>query len=245
MRLSLGSVVADAVLLWRSERDLVVRIAGVLYVLPFLALMMVMSGFEIPEQGTPEQAFEAFGDYYRAHLVWLFLLSAVLELGTLALLNLYLQRGLTVLETLKASLLRLLPFFLLGYANGAVIQLGITLFIVPGLYVFGRTWMMGAAYAAEPERGLLGAVERGFRMSARNGWRIAMLGVGVVVITLAAMLVLLIVSQMLVALSGGAIWAQALFLVPVAVVAAAAYVAFTLVRIAAYRRLAAGSSSGT
>ncbi|WP_343520405.1 hypothetical protein [Sphingomonas sp.] len=243
MRLSLGSTLADAAALWRSERDLVVRVAGVFYLLPILALIMLGSGFEVPKQATPEQALEAFSAYYRANLVWVFVFSAALEFGTLALLKLLLRRGHTIGETLQASALRLLPFFLLGYANGAVIQLGITLFVVPGIYVFGRTWMMGAAYAAEPERGLLGAVERGFRVSAGNGWRIALLGIGVLMIAVAVVLTLLLVGQPLVALAGEAQWAQALFLVPVAAAGTAAYIAVTLVRIAAYRRLA-GSSNG-
>jgi hypothetical protein len=244
MRLSLGSALADAAALWRSERDLVIPIAGVFYLLPILALAMLASGLALPDQATQEQIREVVSNFYRANLVWLLAISVALEFGTLALLNLFLQRGLTIRETLQASALRLLPFVLLGFANGAVMQLGFTLFIVPGLYVFGRTWLMGAAYAAEPGRGLLGAVERGFRLSAGNGWRIALLGMGVVVITGAAALALLIVSQMLVAVTGGAQWAQAVFLVPVAAVASAAYAAFTLVRIAAYRRLA-GSSNGT
>lgn len=243
MRLLLGSVLADAAILWRAERDLVVRIAGVFYLLPFLALALLASGLEIPQGTTPEQAFEAFSAYYRANLAWVFALSAALEFGTLALLNLYLQRGFTVRETLQASALRLMPFFLLGYANSAMIQLAATLFIIPGLYVFGRTWMMGTAYVAEPERGLLGAIERGFRLSAGNGWRLALLGMGTILVTGAATLALLIVTQLLVALFGGAEWAQALFLLPVMAAAAAAHTAFTLIRIAAYRRLA-GSSNG-
>lgn len=244
MRLSLGSALADAAALWRAEHDLIVRIVGVFYLLPILALAMLATGIALPEQATQEQVREAVTSFYRANFVWLLTLSVALEFGTLALLNLFLQRGLTVRETLQASALRLLPFVLLGFANGAVMQLGFTLFILPGLYVFGRTWMMGVAYAAEPERKLLGAVERGFRLSAGNGWRLALLGFGVVVTAGAAALALLIVSQMLVALTGGAQWAQAVFLVPVAAAGAAAYAAFTLVRIAAYRRLA-GSSSGT
>lgn len=244
MRLLLGSALADAAALWRSERDLVIRVAGVFYLLPILALGMLASGIALPEQATQEQVREAVSAFYRANLVWLLAGSIVLEFGTLALLNLFLQRGLTLRETLQGSALRLLPFVLLGFANGAAMQLGFALFVVPGLYVFGRTWMMGAAYAAEPERGLLGAVERGFRLSSGNGWRLALLGFGVVLIAGAATFALLIVSQMLVALAGGAQWAQALFLLPVAAAGSAAYAAFTLVRIAAYRRLA-GSSSGT
>lgn len=243
MRLSLGSALADAAALWRSERDLIVRIAGVFYLLPILALGMLASGMALPDQASPEQVREAVGNFYRANLVWLLLISVAFEFGSLALLKLFFEGGKTVREVLQAAAVRLLPFVLLGFANGAVMQLGFTLFIVPGLYIFGRTWMMGAAYAAEPGRGLFGAIERGFRLSAGNGWRLALLGFGVAIVMGAAVFALLIVAQMLIAATGGAQWARAVFLVPVAAAGAGAYAAFTLVRIAAYRRLA-GSSNG-
>ncbi|WP_423601722.1 hypothetical protein [Sphingomonas sp. MS122] len=243
MRLSLGSTLADAAALWRSERDLVVRIAGVFYLLPILALAMLASGMALPDQATPEQVREAVSNFYRDNLVWLLLISVALEFGTLALLKLFLQGGRTVRDLLQSAAVRLLPFVLLGFANGAVMQLGFTLFVVPGIYIFGRTWMMGAAYAAEPGRGLLGGIERGFRLSAGNGWRLALLGFGVAMVIGAGALALLIVAQMLIAAADGAQWAQAVFLVPVAAAATAAYAAFTLVRVAAYRRLA-GSSNG-
>ena len=59
----------------------------------------------------------------------------------------------------------------------------------------------------------------------------------------AAAFALLTVLQTLVALAGGAQWMQALLLVPFAAAGTAAYIAYTLVRVAAYRRLA-GSSNG-
>lgn len=241
MRLSFGSALGDAAALWRAERDLIVRIAGVFYLLPILALALLASGMSLPEQATQDQIREAVSGFYRANFAWLLLISIAFEFGTLVLFKLFLQRGETVLDLLKAAAIRLLPFVLLGLANGAIMQLGFTLFVLPGLYIFGRTWMMGVAYADEPERGLLKAIERGFRLSTGNGWRIAFLGFGVVVIAGAAALVLLIFAQAGIAAAGEAQWAQALLILPVAA-AAAAYTAFTLVRIAAYRRLAASSN---
>lgn len=244
MRLSLGGALGDAAALWRAERDLVVRIAGVFYFLPVLALALLATEITLTDQATPDQVREALNAFSRANFVWLLLISIALEYGTLALLKLFFRRGDTVRDLLQATAVRLLPFVLLGFANGAAIQLGFTLFVIPGVYIFGRTWMMGVAYAAEPGRGLLSAIEHGFRMSARNGWRIALLGLGVAMIAGALALVLLIIGQTGVALVGGAQWAQTLILVPVAAAMTAVYCAMTLVRIAAYRRLA-GSSNGT
>ncbi len=243
MRLSIGGVLADAATLWRGERDLIVRIAGVMFLLPILALAMLASGMPITEQTRPEDVRGLVEQFYGANMVWLLLISVMLDFGTLALLKLFLDRQMTVRELLVAAGVRLLPFVLLGFATGAIINLGFTLFVIPGIYLFARSWMMGAAYAAAPQQGLFAAIERGFRLSSGNGWRIALLGVGVAIVAGSGAMALLIVAQMLTALAGGAQWVQAVALVPVAAAGAATYVAFLLVRVAIYRRLA-GSSNG-
>lgn len=243
MRLSLGGALSDAATLWRTDRDLLLRIAGPFCFLPILAIAYLATGIAVPETATTEQVRESVSAFYSANLIAVVAISLTLEFGTLAILNLYFRRGAAIGEILRATALRLLPWVLLGLANGAVMQLGFTLFVLPGLYVFGRTWMMGAAYAAEPERGLFGAIERGFKLSSNNGWRIALLGFGVAIMLAAPVLALVIFANILTALTGGTALVQGLLLIPVAAAAAAAYAFFTLVRIATYRRLG-GSING-
>ncbi|MFL9840972.1 hypothetical protein ABS767_08370 [Sphingomonas sp. ST-64] len=243
MTLSLGGALSDAAILWRTDRDALLRLAGVFVFLPILAIGYLATGIEVTEGATPEQLREGINAFYAANLVAIVAISVALEFGTLSILNLYFQRGTTVRETLHASALRLLPWVLLGLANGAIMQLGFALFVLPGVYVFGRTWMMGAAYVAEPERGLFGAIERGFRLSSGNGWRIALLGFGVAILLAAPVLALVVGANILTTAAGGSVLIQGVLLVPVAAAAAAAYSFFTLVRIAAYRRLG-GSING-
>lgn len=243
MTLSLRTALADAVILWRTDRDLMVRIAGLFVLLPMLAIGLLATTIAIDPAAQPEQIRAAVSAFYSANLIAVVAISLTLEFGTLMLLNLYLQRGRSVGEMLRASGLRLLPWVLLAMANGAILQLGFALFIVPGVYIFGRTWLMGPAYVAEPTRGLFGAIERGFRLSAGNGWRVAVLAFGTGVVLAAAVLVLLILVQGIVAALGGHPLVHAVLLVPVAAAGAAAFVFFTLVRIAAYRRLG-GSING-
>lgn len=244
MKLLIGGVLGDAAALWRGDRDLIVRIAGVFFVLPLLALAMLATGIEVAPDATGEQLRETISAFYAANLVWLLLISLALDYGALVMMSLFLRGDVTVRDLLTGAAVRLLPFALIGFANGALINLGFTLFVIPGLYAFGRTWMMGAAFAHAPEKGVLAAVERGFRLSAGQGWWIAMLGVGTVAIAGAAALSLLIVVQLVGTLAGGAAWLAAVLLVPVSAAGAGAYVVFTLVRVAIYRRLA-GSITGT
>lgn len=242
MRISFAGVLGDAAAMWRNERDVLLRLAGVFFLLPILALAMLATGLPIADQATPEEVRATIGEFYAANLIWLVLITLAFDLGGLAMLTLFLRPSATVGEILRASALRLLPFALLGFANGALFNLGFTLFVIPGIYIFGRTWMMGAAYAAAPERGLLSAIERGFKIGANNGWRIAIVGIGTAIIGASAAFAILIVVQILTVAAGGAQWLHAVLLVPVAGAGAATYVAFTLVRIAAYRRLDAANS---
>ena len=243
MTLSFRGALTDAATLWRTDRDLLVRVCGVFLLLPILAIGLLATTIQLAPTAAPEQIRETVAAFYRTNIIAFVTISLALEFGTLMLLNLYLQRGKSVGEMMRASALRLLPWVLLALANGAILQLGLTLFIVPGVYIFGRTWMMGVAYVAEPERGLLGAVERGFRLSAGNGWRLALLGFCVGIVIFAAIFVLVILAQSLATVLGGSALVHAVLLVPVAAAAAGGYAFFTLVRIAAYRRLG-GSING-
>ncbi|ODP36900.1 hypothetical protein BFL28_04105 [Sphingomonas turrisvirgatae] len=238
-------MLADAVILWRAERDVVLRIAGVFFLLPVLALAMLLTRLpEMAEASSQAEMLATFRAFYTANFAWLLLVSLAVDFGSFVLLNLFLHGNRTVRDLLLASLARFVPFVLLGFVTGTVVNLGFALWVLPGIYLFGRSWMMGAAYAGEPERGFLAAIERGFRLSAGNGWRIALLGCGTVAVMGSAALVLAILTQAITLLAGGAAWVQAIMLVPVAAAGAAAYIAFTLVRVAIYRRLA-GSISGT
>jgi hypothetical protein len=249
MKLSIGGVLADAAALWRAERDVIVRIAGVLFLLPVLAMVMLamtmIAGLPADaEQIDRAQFQENFWAFYTANVGWFLLISVALDYGALVFLNLFLHPGDTVGETLRRSLIRLVPYALLAMVTGAAVSFGLGLYIVPGVYIYGRVWMIGAAYAAEPERGLLASIERGFRMTQGNGWRVGLLGFGTAVVVGAGALSLMTVMQLVTALAGGAKWLETVLLVPVAAAGAAAYVMVSLVRVSIYRRLA-GSISGT
>lgn len=243
MTFSFRGVLADAAILWRTDRDLMWPIAGVFLFLPVLGFLALASGIELPETADRAQVREAINAFLTANLGWMALVMASTEFGGLAIFNLYLQRGETVKSLLTATLLRLVPFFLIGLLVNGLIQLGAYFFVVPGIYVFGRTWMMAPAYAAESGRGALQAIARGFQLSGRNGWKIGFFGVGLALIIGAVLVSVALAAGSLGPLLGGSRIAATLMLVPLALAITAAWVFFSLVRIALYRRLG-GSING-
>ena len=245
MKFSFRGALTDAAILWRTDRDLMWPIAGVFLFLPMLGLFVLAltSGIVLPESGDREQTREVINAFFLANLGWMALIMALTEFGGLAVLSLYLRRDETVGALLASCLRRLVPFFLIGMLVNALIQLGMYLLVVPAIYVFGRTWLMGVAYAAEPRIGAWKAIVRGFELSDRNGWKIGFCAVGLALCIGATLLSVALGLSALAPLVGGAQIAIGLILVPLALAVTATWVFFTLVRIAVYRRLG-GSING-
>jgi cobalamin synthase len=125
-----------------------------------------------------------------------------------------------------------------------LVQLGTYLLVVPAIYVFGRTWMMGVAYAAEPTRGAWQAMVRGFELSDKNGWKIGFFAVGLALfIGASAMSIAFVIFAIAAPLVAGSQAAASLVFLPIALLVTLSWVFFTLVRIALYRRLG-GSING-
>lgn len=246
MSFSFRGVLSDAVILWRTDRNLMWPIAGAFLFLPLLGMFILAatSGIQLPEKNDPEQTRAVLDAFLLSNLGWFGLIIALTEFGGLAMLSLYLRRGETVGAILVSSLVRLIPFFLIGIVVNTLVQLGTYLLFVPAIYVFGRTWMMGVAYAAEPARGAWQAMVRGFQLTEKNGWKIGFFAVALALFIVAAALSIgFVIFSIAVPLFGGAQSAASLVFVPIALLVTASWVFFTLVRIALYRRLG-GSING-
>ncbi len=246
MTFSFRGVLTDAATLWRTDRNLMWPIAGVFVFLPLLGMFILAttSGVALPENGDRAQTQEVLNAFLLANIGWLGLIIALTNFGDLALITLYLRRGETVAAVLLSSVQRLIPFFLIGIVVNVLIQFASYLLIVPAIYVFGRTWMMGVAFAAEPTQGAWQAMVRGFELSDRNGWKIGFFALGVALFIAASVLSIAVVILAIAApLVGGSQSAASLVFAPLALVVTVGWVLFTLVRIALYRRLG-GSING-
>jgi hypothetical protein len=240
MSLTVRTAFADAVALWRGERDLLLRIAGMFYLVPIFGLLIVLlSSIHLPEQATVQEAQAAVEASYRGHVLLIFFVTLVLEFGNFVLLRLFLQAGgSTVGGLLRDGLRWFLPFMGISILCGVLFQLGLTLFLLPGAYIFGRSWLVGAAYAAAPERGPFVAVQRGVALSARNGWRLAAIGALALVPCLIVGLIGTVFLGVVAGIAGDTVVTSGLLWLVIALVGSLGYLAFTLLRVAAYRRLA-------
>lgn len=237
MSLTSRGILADAVTLWRAERELLLALAGMFFVVPMLGAALLLAGLEPMGTGDPEKLRAALTAFYTANLPAILAINIAMEFGTFAIFNLYLQGGgRTLGEVLLITLKRFAAFFVLTVIAGLLFSIGFSLLVIPGLFVLARTWLAGPALAADPAMGVLGAFREGWRRSSGlTGF--ALLGLASMTMFLAFGLVILTggILGTIAALIGGAQAVAPVSYLVTALFGGGAWVALALIRIAAYR----------
>lgn len=239
MRLTFGTLFADAAAIWRADRDLLIALGAFFFVLPALALSLFMPLPTEPGEGQ-RIGGEVLILYITSNLHWIAIHRVTEMFGVATLFALCLDSG---RPTLGAAMRRALPlfplFFVLTLFVAVLVWGGLMLFFLPGFYVMGRCFVAGAAMMAERRSDPFAALTRGFALTHGHGW---MLFTAAALLWLPTQLVGMLASSLREPESG------ALVIAVTGVVAALASGALTLatslLQIAAYRRLA-GSSNGT
>ena len=239
--------------LWRRDRALLLPLAGLFVFVPQLAVLLLVP--DMPRMAAGEGGEEAmrawsllFADWFASHGA-LFLGSMLLaQFATLAVAALYvdrerptaqlaLRRGAMLLPRyLLASLLVALPF-------GALMALAplpatVLLLMLPMLYVFARTLLVGPVLIAERPLSAVGAIKRSWQLTAGNGASLMAIFAATSLVGRAVASVLL----GLVAVVGANPVAVAILAAAAALATAAAALALVLASVVIYGRLA---SKGT
>lgn len=170
MRISYSAIWEDTVRLIRGHASLAAALAGVFLFLPAL---LIGHFLPMPQTGDPNELFRLLGEHFAANFHWM-MLSAILSMaGTLAILFLIFRGGGTsVGAAIAAGFALLLPYFLAVVLTGVPIAVGLTLFVVPGLYLMGRFLPLGPVMVAEGERNPISAIGRTWRLTKGHGWAI-------------------------------------------------------------------------
>jgi hypothetical protein len=239
MTLRLADLFADAKTLWQRERALVLPVAGLFFLLPSLGVLLLMARSAPALETLPDQAalLAFYKQFIAANVVPIALAYLAVDYGIFALFNLYLNGGgRTLGQVLAQALRRLFPFLVLELAVSIAFQLGFSLFIAPGLFVFARTWLAAPAYAARPEAGLIEAFRQGWVRSGGVRWLQFLVVAAVVFVAgIGAMAVASIVTGLIATAAGGGMVAESLGYVALSLIGALIWTALVIVRVAAYR----------
>lgn len=239
MTLRLAGLFADAKTLWQREHRLVVPVAGLFFLLPSLGILLLMAQSAPQLESLADHAamLAFYEKFVRANVVPLMFAYLAVDYGIFAILALYLRGGgQTLGQVLLQALQRLFPFLLLEVAVSIAFQLGFSLFIAPGLFLFARTWLTAPAYAAQPEAGLIAAFKQGWMRSAGVVWLLFLLVVAMVFVAgIGAMAVASIFTGLIATAAGGGVLPEFFGYLLLSVVGAGVWTALVVLRVAAYR----------
>ena len=182
MTIDLRGVLGDAWSMWRRDRDLLVRVAGLFLFLPQYVLLLVLPAPQLPvatggDQPTMQAVVDVMLDFYATHGLVFAAAELTTLFGALTIFTLYLHPERPDLRGALIGALRLLPRYLLNSILVLIsILVGLWLFILPGLYVNGRLMLVGPALVAEQPLGAVAAIQRGVKITRGNGLVLAGLG---------------------------------------------------------------------
>ncbi|MCD2324704.1 hypothetical protein LQ953_11835 [Sphingomonas sp. IC-56] len=243
MTWSVPAVFVDARALWRSERDLLVRVASVFFFLPTLATRLFLPMPEV-ETADRQELLRIVSEWLAQQGGWIVLQLVLLTFGSGVVLVLLLDRSRPTLGAAMARTLKLLPLLLIAWTCVLfTMALGSMLLLIVALYIGGRAFLTGAAVVTRPERGPFAAVMDSVRMTARRGWVVAGMCVMVFACSYVGALLFSAVTLM-VERSGGSPLLQLPLEILTAAVSAAGSLAMVILQAAIYRA-AEVPSSGT
>ncbi|WP_374137847.1 MULTISPECIES: hypothetical protein [unclassified Sphingomonas] len=249
MTINLPGIFTDAWSMFRRHQEVLMTVAGMFIFLPTLALLLLVPvAPPWPDSGATEPEIQAGATKLAAWIVdntSMFAAAAVASLyGALAISVFLLDPGCADLRAAMARALKLLPRYILAALLILVpASLGLFVLILPGIYILGRTMLIGPTLIVERPIAATAAIMRSIALTRGNGLVLAGLtGIG------------LVAGQILPApfqrIEEALRIAEAANPVMIAIVdsaaaacAAAVTLATILVRIAVYRQLA--SRSGT
>jgi hypothetical protein len=169
MKFSYSAIWADVMALLKRHGALVAAIAGVFLFLPALLL-----GYFAPLPPAEEgrNMIEAITAHYRENAHWFLLISFVSMIGTLGIMYLVFRPNVTVGGAIAAGAAMFPFYFIASFLASFLIGIGLLLFLVPGIYLFGRLAPLAAVMAAENLRNPIEALRRTWAVTRGKGWAV-------------------------------------------------------------------------
>lgn len=241
MNFTLTGVLAEVGALWRRDRALLWPVIGLFVFLPSFALLMALpQPPDPPADATAAQAQAALIDYLSANLHWILIRTGIGWVAAVAILAVYLHPDRPMLGEAMRRTAVILPRYVAAMAlMGLATFAGLFLFVLPGLFILGRTFLVGPALVARADDPVVEVARDAIDVTRRQGWRL---------FALIALLVLAGQGGQIAAAGIGSLFAspalpdtiaRAPGAVLAALVVSAVALATILAQVVVYRRLAA------
>jgi hypothetical protein len=242
MNFSYSAVWDDTMRLIRAHGSVIAALAGVFIFLPALLMAYLLPQ---PQAETIPRLMELLVEHFRTAWPWILLERLVNMIGTIAILRLVFPRQSSTVAAVIAAAVPLVPtYFVATLLVNLMLGVGLLLFVVPAIYLFGRLAPLGPVIVAEERRNPIDAIRRSFEVTRKRGWAVAGL---VIVVGIAGVIVIMVANNLLGILFltlAGQDLGTLLSLIVTAATAAALTTVMILLYAAIYRRLSEAPADG-
>ena len=233
---------SDLVAMLRAHTEIILVLGGLFLLLPAFALALYVPQPNLDGLDGPA-SFAALRSYLANNWAAMLAASVASRFGEAAILAVLLNANRqTVAQSLRVALALLFPYVVLVLITNLAVALGLLLFIVPGIYLFGRLAVAGPAMFAERETNPLNAIARSLSLTRGRGWRVAGLALLILVVAFIVTSALNSVFGVLLALVLPADAQAPVLALVTALLATAVSLIAILLAAAIYRQLVAGKS---
>lgn len=235
MSIRFKDIIAETVSIWRSQRELLLPIAGVFLFLPTLATQLFVPVPALTD-GSREQAAAVLAAWFVAQAPALIGQAVVISYGAAILFTLLLgQERLPVGAAMQRSL-RVLPGLLAVWTITLLLMsIGTMLLFMVAFYIGGRLLVAGPVAVAESHRGPIGALTESVKRSHRRGWLLTSVAMVTIVVGYIAALFFQSFAVAVMSVSGGRELLALPFQALSAGASAAGSLALILLQVAVYR----------
>ncbi|MEP7350057.1 MAG: hypothetical protein ABI668_08915 [Sphingorhabdus sp.] len=156
----------DATALLKSNREIVLALAGVFFLLPALAAQFLLTPIEPISKPTPEQAVQMVQSWFAVNWYWFVLFLVVGMIGVLSFNILLLDaKKPTVGEALGQACALWPTLFMARLLVTCAVFLGALLLIVPGVYLAVKFILVEPVIGAENQRNPITAMQRSWELT--------------------------------------------------------------------------------
>lgn len=169
--LDLTAVWDDTMALLGQHKEAAIAIAGVFLFLPSWLLAYFIGEADVAGVENIDKMTEIMAQFYSDNALPFIAVGLLASFGTLAYYVILVRKD---YDSIGSGIARALPifpiFFIVSLITNLLIGFGIIALIVGGLYLLGRFSTVAGVVAAEPERGIIGAIKYGWSLSHNVGW---------------------------------------------------------------------------
>jgi hypothetical protein len=196
----------DAMVMLRSHREALLALSGVLLFLPRWIMQFFAGTPDMSKAKTFNDVVEKYEAYMAENWVLLLGTDLISLFGMAVLYVLSARRDLAKVADALPVALRLLPvYFLLQILVGMLGVASVFVFVLPGLYLLARFWLVQAALPDISDYGVLESLKRSWELTHGIGWKLVGLAAIITIVGFACyIVVMLTIGTMLKLATGGA-----------------------------------------